>query len=282
MPAAAASAPIASCSAVGVGRRARASRRAPRPADRRRGRCASDRTAAAAEVGLELYASLMTVTPSAVRTSSMRSDAPLASRRPATTVVERRAEPRARRRPPSLRSRPGARHGGRASPARSPRTSRGRTGGAARRRARRRRSGRPRRRRARRAGPARRCERQEPADASHVAFRTASPSPGSASSSSPFTLAMPSRPPRCSACAIPMCVTTPMAGRAIAARSAMFPAKPRAHLGHDDLGGVRRAEQREWEPRLVVVRRGARVHPSRSPRVRRPSGPSSRSCRPSP
>ena len=58
---------------------------------------------------------------------------------------------------------------------------------------------------------------------SQSALSTASPSGGRATSSSPFTRAIPSRPPRCSAWANPTCVITPMEGRAIAQSSATFP-----------------------------------------------------------
>ena len=64
---------------------------------------------------------------------------------------------------------------------------------------------------------------------SSSALRTACPSAGSASSSSPLARATSSRPPKNSAWAIPMLVMTPMVGRATAARVAMWPT-PRAPI----------------------------------------------------
>ena len=92
------------------------------------------------------------------------------------------------------------------------------------------------------------------------ASRTARPWSSSASSSSPFALATPARPPSGPAWASPMFVITPTVGRAMAQSAAMSPCA-RAPISSTSASvAVGAAEQGERHARFVVVRTGAGVH----------------------
>ncbi len=95
--------------------------------------------------------------------------------------------------------------------------------------------------------------------AASSAFSTASPVPGSASSSSASTAITPSRPPRYSAWASPTLVTMPVSGRAISQSRCRSPANRSPISVTTTLRGVGCVAERDRQTELVVVRLCVRV-----------------------
>ena len=102
---------------------------------------------------------------------------------------------------------------------------------------------------------------------------------GSASTSSPFARATPSMPPTQFGVRAATAVTTPIDGRADVAQPRDLAEPAHAHLEHQHLGVVGRAEDRHRQALLVVEAPLVGGHPHGRRRARRRRGPWCSSCR---
>ena len=92
-------------------------------------------------------------------------------------------------------------------------------------------------------------------------FSTASPFGGNAVTSSLFARATPSRSPKYSTCAMATLVTMPTSGRPTVGQATDVACPAGAHLQDDPLDVVRRIQEGQREPELVVERPLAGRHP---------------------
>ena len=95
---------------------------------------------------------------------------------------------------------------------------------------------------------------------------TATPSPGSAVSSSALAAATAATEPSSSMWTGPTLVITPTSGSAISASSAIWPGAAHRHLQHQQLGVRRRLEHGQRQPDLGVEVLAVGVHPARQQR----------------